>query len=179
MPIACGAAAWVGSLHPRHRVRAQQFDHGVVSREGLSIRAVPWDFVGVKRQITIRRLLAIFVIAGLVLAPLSRPVMAGMVSDASMPAMAEGMSTSAPADAMSSDVMASDMPCCPTKAPAPLDCDKCMFMAGCATQCFSGISAAVFHPLLAISARIIPLRNDSWPDSVGYPPPDHPPRTLI
>jgi hypothetical protein len=194
MPIPCGAAAWVGSLHPRHRVRAQQFDHGVVSREGLSIRAVPWDFVGVKRQITIRRLLAIFVIAGLVLAPLSRPVMAGMVSDASMPAMAEGLSTFAPADAMAgdvmagdvmasdvmaSDVMASDMPCCPTKAPAPLDCDKCMFMAGCATQCFSGISAAVFHPLLAISARIIPLRNDSWPDSVGYPPPDHPPRTLI
>jgi pentapeptide MXKDX repeat protein len=153
----------------------------------------------VKRQITIRRLLAISVIAGLVLAPLSRPVMAGMAADASMPAMAEDMSMAASADAMGSDMMAqdlmaqdlmaqdsmaqdsmaSDMPCCPSKAPAPLDCDKCIFMAACATKCFSGISPAVFHPLLAISARILPLRNDSWPDSPGYPPPDHPPRTLI
>jgi hypothetical protein len=148
----------------------------------------------VKRQITIRRLLAITVIAGLVLAPLSRPVMAGMASDASMPAMAEDMSMAASADAMGSDMMAddlmandmmaddlmaNDMPCCPSKAPAPLDCDKCIFMAACATKCFSGISPAVFHPLLATSARILPLRNDSWPDSPGYPPPDHPPRTLI
>jgi hypothetical protein len=135
----------------------------------------------VKRQITIRRLLAISVIAGLVLAPLSRPVMA---ADASMPAMAEDMPMAASADAMGSDMMAQDlmaddMPCCPSKAPAPLDCDKCIFMAACATKCFSGISPAVFHPLLAISARIIPLRNDSWPDSPGYPPPDHPPRTQI
>jgi hypothetical protein len=128
----------------------------------------------VKRQITIRRLLAVFMIAGLVLAPLSRPVTAGMASDASMPAMAEDMSMAAPADAM-----ASDMPCCPSKAPSPLDCDKCIFMAACATKCFSGISAAVFHPVLAVSVRIVPLRNDSWPDSLGYPPPDHPPRTLI
>src|ERR1700692_692353 len=139
---------------------------------------------GVKRQITIRRLLAISVIAGLVLAPLSRPVMAGMAAGASMPAMAEDMSMTASADAMGSDMMAddlmaNDMPGCPSKAPAPLDCDKCIFMAACATKCFSGISAAVFHPLLAISARIVPLRNDSWPDSPGYPPPDHPPRTLI
>jgi hypothetical protein len=128
----------------------------------------------VKRQITIRRLLAVFMIAGLVLAPLSRPVTAGMASDAAMPAMAEDISMAAPADAM-----ASDMPCCPSKAPSPLDCDKCIFMAACATKCFSGISAAVFHPVLAVSVRIVPLRNDSWPDSLGYPPPDHPPRTLI
>jgi hypothetical protein len=143
----------------------------------------------VKRQITIRRLLAIAVIAGLVLAPLSRPVMAGMAADASMPAMAEDMPMAASADAMGSDMMAqdlmaqdlmaNDMPCCPSKAPAPLDCDKCIFMAACATKCFSGISPAVFHPLLAMSARIVPLRNDSWPDSLGYPPPDHPPRTQI
>jgi hypothetical protein len=128
----------------------------------------------VKRQITIRRLLAVFMIAGLVLAPLSQPVTAGMASDASMPAMAEDMSMAAPADAM-----ASDMPCCPSKAPSPLDCDKCIFMAACATKCFSGLSAAVFHPVLAVSVRIVPLRNESWPDSLGYPPPDHPPRTLI
>jgi len=133
-----------------------------------------WDFVAVKRQITIRRLLAVFMIAGLVLAPLSRPVMAGATSDTSMSAMADDMSVSAAADEM-----ASDMPCCPTKAPAPVDCDKCVFMAACATKCFAGMSAAFFHPLLAVSARIAPLRNDSWPDSLGHPPLDHPPRTSI
>jgi hypothetical protein len=166
-------------------VREQHFDHGVVSPAGLSIRAVLWDFVGVKRQITIRRLLAVFMIAGLVLAPLSRPVMAGMVSDAmvsdgmasdaSMPAMAEDM----PMAAAASDMTAGDMPCCPSKAPSPLECDKCIFMTACATKCFSGLSAAAFHPVLAVSVRIVALRNDSWPDSLGYPPPDHPPRTLI
>jgi hypothetical protein len=138
----------------------------------------------VKRQITIRRLLAVFMIAGLVLAPLSRPAMAGMGSDASMAAMAEDMSMAASADMMPNDMMAndmtaSDMPCCPSKAPSPLECDKCIFMAACATKCFSGLSAAVFHPVLAVSVRIVPLRNESWPDSLGYPPPDHPPRTLI
>ena len=137
-----------------------------------------------KRQITIRRLLAVFMIAGLVLAPLSRPVMAGMASDASMAAMAEDMPMAVSADMMPNDMMpndmvASDMPCCPSKAPSPLECDKCIFMAACATKCFSGLSAAVFHPVLAVSLRIVPLLNDSWPDSPGYPPPDHPPRTLI
>jgi hypothetical protein len=133
----------------------------------------------VKRQITIRRLLAVFMIGGLVLAPLSRPAMAGMASDASMPAMAEDMSMAASADMMPNDMVASDMPCCPSKAPSPLECDKCIFMAACATKCFSGLSAAVFRPVLAVSVGIVPLRNDSWPDSLGYPPPDHPPRTLI
>jgi hypothetical protein len=48
-----------------------------------------WD---VNRQTTIRRLLAIVMIAGLVLAPLFRPVVAGAGSDASMSAMAGDMS---------------------------------------------------------------------------------------
>jgi hypothetical protein len=128
----------------------------------------------VNRQITIRRLLAIFMIAGLVLAPLSRPVMAGTASDASMSAMADAMSTSA-----MTDEMASDMPCCPTKAPAPIDCDKCVFMAACMTKCFAGLSAAVFCPSFAASGRIAPLQNDFRPDGLGHPPPEHPPRSLV
>jgi hypothetical protein len=130
-----------------------------------------WDLVGVKRQITIRRLLAILMIAGLVVAPLSRPVMAGTTSAAPM---ADETSMSATAGEM-----ANDMPCCPSKAPAPIDCDKCVFMAACATKCFAGMSAAIVHPVSATSARIASLRNDSWPDSLGHPPPDHPPRTSI
>jgi hypothetical protein len=125
----------------------------------------------VKRQITIRRLLAIVMIAGLVLAPLSSPVMAGATSDASMSATADDMS-------MSADEMASDMPCCPSKDPVPIDCDKCVLMAACMSKCFTGISAAVFHPFFAASGRIAPLQNESWPDGLGHPPPEHPPRTL-
>jgi hypothetical protein len=154
----------------------------------------------VKRQITIRWLLAILMIAGLVVAPLSRPVMAGMTSAAPMAAMADDMSMSATADAMSmsatadamsmsatadamsmsapADEMANGMPCCPSKAPAPIDCDKCVFMAACMTKCFAGMSAAIVHPVSAASARIASLRNDSSPDSMGHPPPDQPPRIL-
>jgi hypothetical protein len=128
----------------------------------------------VNRQITIRRLLAISVIAGLILAPLSPPVMAGAPSDASMSAMAKDMSTSEAADEM-----AGDMPCCPSKAPAPIDCDKCVFMAACMSQFLAGPPAATFRPPFAVSGKIAPLRNDFWPDGLGHPPPEHPPRTPV
>jgi hypothetical protein len=131
-----------------------------------------WDFGGVNRQITIRRLLAIFMIAGLVLAPLSSPVMAVGTSDASMSAMADDMSMSATADEM-----AGDMPCCPTKA--PVDCDKCVFMTACMSKCFTGMSATVFHPFLTASDSVVSLQNESWPDGLGHPPPEHPPRPLV
>jgi hypothetical protein len=128
----------------------------------------------VNRQITMRRLLAIVMIAGLVLAPLSSPVMAGTMPDAAMSEMANDMSMSATADEL-----ASDMPCCPTKAPAAGDCDKCVFMAACMAKCFTGISSTVFHPWLTASQDVAALRNDSWPDGLGHPPPEHPPRTLV
>ena len=121
-----------------------------------------------------RRLLAILVIAGLALAPVSRPAMAEMSSDASMQAMADEMSPSA-----MTDEMASDMPCCPSKAPTPVGCDKCVFMAACMTKCLAGVSAAVFRPSFAASGQIAPLQNDFWPDGLGRPPPEHPPRTLV
>jgi hypothetical protein len=132
----------------------------------------------VNRQITIRRLLAVFMIAGLVLAPLARPVMAGpmsdgSMSDTSMSAMTEDMSVSATADAMTDD-----MPCCPSKAPTPIGCDKCVLMAACMDKCFTGLSAAVFVPLFAISAGLNHPQNDFWPDGLGHSPPEHPPRTL-
>jgi hypothetical protein len=128
----------------------------------------------VNRQITIRRLLAISVIAGLVLAPLSRPVMAGTTADASMSAMAGEMSMSA-----TSDEMAGDMPCCPSKAPTPIECDKCVFMAACVSQFLAGPPAAIFRAPFAVSGKIAPLQNDFWPDGQRHPPPEHPPRTLV
>ena len=125
-------------------------------------------------QITIRRLLAIVMIAGLVLAPLSRPVMAGTTSDAAMSAMADDM----PASTMA-DTAAGDMPCCPAQAPTPSDCDKCVFMAACMSQCMAGISAVLFRPPFADSSMIEPLRNDAWPEGLGHPPPEDPPRTMV
>ena len=127
-----------------------------------------------KRNFTIRRLLAILMIAGIALAPLSRPVMAEMSSDASMQVMADEMSPSA-----MTDEMASDMPCCPSKAPTPVGCDKCVFMAACTSLGFVGMSSAVAHLFLTASDDVASLQNDSWPEGLGHPPPEHPPRTLV
>ena len=122
------------------------------------------------RNFTIRRLLAILTVVGLVLAPMSRPVMAATNSDP-VPVQTE-MTASA-------DEMASDMPCCPSKAPVPVDCDKCVYMAACASKCFTGTTASVFNPLLRASDEVLPLSNESLPDGQGHPPPEHPPRTLV
>jgi hypothetical protein len=125
-------------------------------------------------KLTIRRLLAVLMIAGLSLAPLSRPVMAGTSPHASMQAMADEMSPAAP-----TDEMASDMPCCPSKAPAQDDCDTCVFMAACMSIGFVGMSTAVFHPFPVASGAIALQRDDSRPDGLGHPPPEHPPRILV
>ena len=140
----------------------------------LSFAAILWESGFVKRNFTIRRLLAILMIAGIALAPLSQPVMAEMSSDASMQVMADEMSPSAMADEM-----ASDMPCCPSKAPTPVGCDKCVFMAACTSLGFVGISSAVAHLFLTASDDVASLQNDSWPEGLGHPPPEHPPRTLV
>jgi hypothetical protein len=126
------------------------------------------------RQITIRRLLAMFMIAALVLAPFARPAMARTVSDASMPAMTDDGSASATADAMTAD-----MPCCPWDSPAAAGCDKCVFMAACAANYLPALTPALFQPPLAVSSGIAHPQNDFWPDGLGYSPPEHPPRTLV
>jgi hypothetical protein len=125
-------------------------------------------------KLTIRRLFAVLMIAGLALAPVSRPVMAGTSPHASMEVMADEMSAAAPMDEM-----ASDMPCCPSKAPAPDDCDKCVFMAACMSIGFVGMSAAVSHPFPVASGAIALQRDDSRSDGLGHPPPEHPPRMLV
>src|ERR1700682_6765411 len=101
-------------------------------------------------------------IVGLALAPVSRPVMAATPSDVPMQAMADEMSPSG-----TTDEMANDMPCCPSKAPAPLDCDKCVFMATCMSKCFTGMSTTLFQPFLNASASIALRRNDARPDGLG------------
>jgi hypothetical protein len=126
------------------------------------------------RNFAIRRLLAILVIASLALAPVSRPVMAETSSGTSMQAMAAEMSPS-----VMMEEMASDMPGCPSKAPTPVDCGKCVFMAACMSIGFTGLSEAVVHPFLIASDRIARRHNDARPDGLGHPPPEHPPRSLV
>jgi hypothetical protein len=137
----------------------------------------------VKPNFAIRRLLAILVIAGLALAPVSRPVMAATSSQGPMQAMADEMTpsdtTSSEMSADMMDEMASDMPCCPSKAPAAVDCDKCVFMAACGAVCFAGIPASISHPFPILSDTIALQRNDARPDGLGHPPPEHPPRSPV
>jgi hypothetical protein len=137
----------------------------------------------VKPRFAIRQLLAILMIAGLALAPASRPVMAATSSHTSQEAMADEMTPSeAAASNMASvtmDEMASDMPCCPSKVPAPVDCDKCVFMTACGPVCFAGMSAGISHPFPIPSDAIALQRNDAQPDGLGHPPPEHPPRSLV
>jgi len=47
------------------------------------------------------------------------------------------------------------------------------------SKCFSGMSSIAFHPWFTASQDVVALRNESWPDSLGHPPPEHPPRTLV
>lgn len=123
-------------------------------------------------------------VAGLALAPVSRPVMAATFSQGPMQAMGDEMAPSempAPemSDAAAMEQMAVDMPCCPTKTPVPIDCDKCAYMAACGAIYFTGSSAAVVHPFPIPSDAVALHRNDSRPDGLGHPPPEHPPRSLV
>ena len=103
------------------------------------------------------------------MAPVSRPVMAAAGSD---PVQAQTDMTA------SADETASEMPCCPSKAPVPVDCDKCVYVA-CASKCFTGTTASAVHPLPRAAEEVLPLSNESLPDGQGHPPPEHPPRTLV
>jgi hypothetical protein len=127
-------------------------------------------------------------IAGLALAPVSRPVMTATSSQAPHEMRADEMTSpemtsqemSPPemaVDAM--DEMASDMPCCLSKAPMPIGCDKCVFMTACGSIGFPALSATVSHPFPILSDRLAPQRNDARPDGLGHPPPEHPPRRLV
>jgi hypothetical protein len=122
----------------------------------------------VKRSIHLCRLLAVFLIASLVFAPLA--VRANADSMASM-AM-----TSMSGDHMAD--MSDDMPCCPDKS-APVDCDQCPLMALC-------VSTTLQAPLPAGVAEIQPVMlrkllpgSDPEVESVAYSPPPKPPRSPV
>jgi len=118
-------------------------------------------------SVQISRLLAIFLIAGLLFAPLSRPANAGKAMD---------MAASMPAAEMAE--MAADMPCCPDKS-APVDCDQCPLMALCMVTNFQVPSPAGMIEIRPVTVRLLAPVSDPQGDSLGQHPPPRPPRSLV
>jgi hypothetical protein len=144
---------------------------------------------------TIRRLVALIVIAGLVLAPVLLSVGAtamqmpaamagahtGMMMSHDM-AMSHGMAMSddmvMPAEmAMSSDrVMPADMGCCPKKTPQMPDCGKdCPFMALCMGIGLQSDRVASLHAPLALVSTLVPGHQRDL-DGLAQAPPIRPPK---
>jgi len=122
----------------------------------------------VKRSIHLCRLLAVFLIAGLVFAPLA--VRANADSMASM-AM-----TSMSGDHMAD--MSDDMPCCPDKS-APVDCDQCPLMALCVSTTLQAPLPADVAEIQPVTLRKLLPGSDPEVESVAYSPPPKPPRSLV
>lgn len=105
-----------------------------------------------------RQLLAVFVVAGLGLAPLA----AGAV--AARPATVIGM--------------ADEMPCCPP-SPTPYDCQKCPLIGLCVTGC---LHCGPIAPVISLLARDLDRNDrpdiDNTKDGLVYSPVSPPPRSL-
>ncbi|WP_322515688.1 hypothetical protein SR870_22375 [Rhodopseudomonas palustris] len=141
--------------------------------------------------LTIRRLLAAVMVAGLVLAPLARPAMADAPSAAPPATAMHGMTDHVMAGhlaavpsvgAMSAAVVdeMAEMPCCPSEAPStPVDCGKCLSMAGCSSSFLTGMPGTVALPLRVATIGAQMPTNDFRPDGLGHPPPEYPPRSLV
>jgi hypothetical protein len=140
----------------------------------------------VKRATTIRRLVALIVIAGLVLAPVLLSVGAtAMQMPAAMAGAHSGMAMShdmaMPSDmAMSHDHMAMshDMDCCPKKTSHMPDCGKdCPFMALCmGIGLQQGDRVASLCAPLALASTMIPASQRDL-ESLAQAPPIRPPKT--
>lgn len=108
-------------------------------------------------------LLAIFVIAGLIAAPLAFPV------------AAMGASTSAIFNMAS---MSDDMPCCPDTQKNK-DCKDCPLFAICVLKTLPTHPAADATAVRPDRYHQLVVHDDLMFDGIDRPPPDHPPRTLL
>ncbi len=115
-------------------------------------------------SIHLARLLAIFLIAGLVLAPLSVPANAAEY-------LVKGAATA-------TVEMSTDMPCCPDKS-APVDCDQCPLMAICMVKTFQAPSSVGVVEVRPVTLRMMTPRSDPAADGLNYLPPPRPPRSLV
>jgi hypothetical protein len=121
----------------------------------------------VKRSIHLCRLLAFFLIVGLVIAPLSARANGGAMASMAMTSMSGAMAD-----------MADDMPCCPDKS-APVDCDQCPLMALCVSTTLQAPMPAGVAEIQPVTLRMLLPGSDPEVESVAYSPPPKPPRSLV
>ena len=121
----------------------------------------------VKRSIHLCRLLAVFLIAGLVFAPLAARANANPTVSMAMAAMADEAAS-----------MSEDMQCCPDKS-APVDCDQCPLMALCAATTLQAPLPAGIAEIQSVTLRMLLPGSDPEVESVVYSPPPKPPRFLV
>jgi hypothetical protein len=120
----------------------------------------------VKRSIHLCRLLAVLVIVGLVIAPLSARANTGSMASMAMTSMSDDAAA-----------MADDMLCCPDKS-APVDCDQCPLMALCVSTTLQAPLPARVSEIQPVTLRMLLPGSDPEVDGVGYSPPPKPPRSL-
>jgi predicted metal-binding membrane protein len=130
----------------------------------------------VKRSIMLSRILAVFLIAGLFIAPLSASLAA--LADGSAPAMKMNGEMAMGDMDMSGMDMTGDMPCCPDNK-APVDCDKCALMAICMNQTLQALPSYVFTEIVPSTMRTLVPPSDPKMESLGHSPPPRPPRSLV
>jgi hypothetical protein len=119
----------------------------------------------VKRQLTIRHLVAALAWLGLALAPLATPTAMAAASMEMVVVSAEAASTDMP----------EGMPCCPDAQKKP-DCAKdCPFMAVCAGMAFLPMADAAIAVPLTLSAAIAP-HDDAGLGGLAHGPPARPPK---
>jgi hypothetical protein len=125
----------------------------------------------VKRSIHLCRLLAVFLIAGLVFAPLAARANANPMASMAMASMAD--------DAASEAVsMSDDMPCCPEKS-LPVDCADCPLMAICMVKTLQAQPSAAVAEIQPVTLRMLLPVSDPEAESLGLLPPPKPPRSLV
>jgi hypothetical protein len=121
----------------------------------------------VKRSIHLCRLLAVLVIVGLVIAPLTARANTGATASMAMTSMSDDTAA-----------MSEDMPCCPDKS-APVDCDQCPLMALCVSTTLQAPLPAGVAEIQPVTLRMLLPGSDPEVESVGYSPPPKPPRSLV
>ena len=121
----------------------------------------------VKRSIHLCRLLAFFLIVGLVIAPLSARANAGGMASMAMTSTSGDMAA-----------MSDDMPCCPEKS-TPMDCADCPLMALCVSTTLQALLPAGVAEIQPVTLRMLLPGSDPEVESVAYSPPPKPPRSLV
>jgi len=118
-------------------------------------------------RLAIFRLLSVLAVCGLIAAPVSRSAFATM-------ARPDVATADALIDAVATDGMAENMPCCPKKAPA--GCQDCPMMSLCQAGTNVSLPSEASLISFASAARLLTLRNETDLLGQAQGPPRRPPK---